>query len=232
MSPHITSSPLRQRLSLFYVILLTLFLAVCGMGVRLSTAQSPTKEEREIEDKIPKHLPLKVKIKNVEKVKDLKNDNWGRDVEIEVQNIGDKPIYYLRLSLYFVDIKPEAADLYGWPLRYGRPDLIDIDNLATPDDVPIQPGGTYIFKVPDGMVTGWGKYRASHNLSHPKKIGLQFEVLSYGDGTGFSGTGGVPVPRPPGSSLHCGAQGEGGTPLGATRSVLLKPPPDTQVKFL
>ncbi|MCA1614053.1 MAG: hypothetical protein LC800_07865, partial [Acidobacteria bacterium] len=38
-----------------------------------STAQTAQKEEREIEDITPKHMPIKFKVKNEEKVKDLKN---------------------------------------------------------------------------------------------------------------------------------------------------------------
>ena len=154
MSPRIiTASLQRQNLIGLHLVLLISFLVVCGFGMVSSTAQDQPSEEREIVDKIPKHLPIKVKVKNLEKVKDLKNEHWARDIEIEVQNIGNKPIYYLRLSLYFVDFKPESADLYGWPLRYGRPELVDIDNHATPADEPIQPGAPYDFKVPAGMVT-------------------------------------------------------------------------------
>src|ERR1041384_6926708 len=106
MSPQVTSSSLpQQKLSVLSLILLASFLILCGVGIVSSTAQDQPSEEREIEDRIPKHLPIKVTMKNLEKVKDLKNDNWARDVEIEVMNTGTKPIYYLRLTLYFVDIK-------------------------------------------------------------------------------------------------------------------------------
>ncbi|HEX8069810.1 MAG TPA: hypothetical protein VF546_07660 [Pyrinomonadaceae bacterium] len=185
----------RRKPALRPLVWLATFLVVCACGIIVGTAQGPPPGEREFEDKIPAHLPIKVKVKNIEKVKDLKNEHWGRDLEIEVRNTGTKPIYYLRLSLYFVDVKPDSAGFYGWPLRYGRPELVDINNRARPEDIPIQPGETYLFKVPAGMITGWEKYRANRNLPHPKKVGLQFEVLNYGDGTGFSGTGGEPMPN-------------------------------------
>src|ERR1041384_4154349 len=106
MSPHVASASPHSKLAIFQFILLSSFLVLlCGVGIVSSTAQDQPSEEREIEDRIPKHLPIKVTMKNLEKVKDLKNDNWARDVEIEVMNTGTKPIYYLRLTLYFVDIK-------------------------------------------------------------------------------------------------------------------------------
>jgi hypothetical protein len=160
-----------------------------------STAQSTQKEEREIEDKVPKHLPLKIKVRNLEKVKDLKNDHWIRDVEIEAQNIGDKPIYYLRLSLFFIDVKTDSGTQIGNPLRYGRPELIDINNHATSEDVPIRPGETYIFKVPEGLVKGWEAYKSKNHKSNPKKVGIRFDLLNHGDGTGFITIDGLPVPK-------------------------------------
>ena len=53
-----------------------------------SIAQST--EERELEDKIPKHLPIKVKIKKEKEkaFKDLKNEKWLRDFELEITNTG------------------------------------------------------------------------------------------------------------------------------------------------
>src|SRR6184192_3807346 len=42
-----------------------------------------TKAEREVEDKIPKHVPIKIKLKaDKEKAfKDMDNENWQRDFE-------------------------------------------------------------------------------------------------------------------------------------------------------
>src|SRR5678815_3765021 len=40
---------------------------------------------------IPKHIPIKVKVKNIN------NDKWAHDLEVEVTNKSDKPIYYLSL---------------------------------------------------------------------------------------------------------------------------------------
>lgn len=193
MSPHVTSPSPRQKLNVFHLILLSSLLIVCGIGAGLSTAQAPLKEEREVEDKIPKHLPIKVKIKNLEKAKDLKNDQWMRDIEIEVQNTGNKPIYYLRLTLYFVDVKLESGDKLGFPLSYGRAELVDFDKRATPDDVPIKPGETYVFQSIKKWAGRWETFRATRKMPQPTKVGFQFEILSYGDGTGFTTTGGLPV---------------------------------------
>jgi hypothetical protein len=162
--------------------------ALSAVGIMSSTAQSAP-EERELKDEIPKHLPIQVKVKN------LKDKNWTGELEVEVKNTGEKPIYFLYLTLFFVDVKMENGDDIGFPLMYGRWQLTSPDNRPTPDDVPIRPGETYIFKAPKSLANNWEKLRVRRNFGHPKKIGLRFHHLSHGDGTGFQHTGGRPYPR-------------------------------------
>lgn len=79
-----------------------------------STAQS---EERVLEDTIPKHLPIKVKLKKEKEkaFKDAKNEKWLRDFELEVTNTGDKPIYFLHLSIELPEITiPNGTDKMGF----------------------------------------------------------------------------------------------------------------------
>jgi hypothetical protein len=203
--------------------MLVVFFLLCGVGIVTSTAQSTQKEERELEDKIPKHLPIKVKVKN------LNNEKWARDVEVEVTNTGDKPIYYLRLSLYFVDVKMDSGNGIGFPLRYGRPELVDLNNRAIPEDMPIQPGETYVFKTIRGLASGWEKFRSKHRKPHPKKVGIQFEIINYGDGTGFMTTGGLSVPAPQSSNSPCNNQKTGKALVNTVQSFSLKHPPDARV---
>jgi hypothetical protein len=185
-----------QKQNLVPAIVVLLFSFVTFFAVASSIAQSPAKEEREIEDRIPQHLPIKVKVKNPEKVKDLKNDHWLGDLEIEVKNTGDKPIYFLRLGLIFVDVKKDSGEEIGYSLNYGRGKLIDLRNLAEPDDVPIPSGGTYVFKLHESYVKGWNWYRTKvEKKPQPKKISIIFSVINFGDGTGFVTSGGEPVPK-------------------------------------
>jgi hypothetical protein len=181
-------------------MMLVAFLGLCAVGIVSSTAQSTQKEERELEDRIPKHLPIKVKVKN------LNSEKWARDVEVEVTNTGDKPIYHLSLSLFFVDVKMENGDQIGFPLRYGRPEMVDVNVRAIPEDVPIKPGEAYVFKATKGLALGWEKFKTKHNKPHPKKVGLRFDALNFGDGTGFLTTGGLPVSNSQTSKSSCGEQ--------------------------
>ena len=200
MNTHSLRTILRRRnlVSLIATCML-LLVAVCGF-VASRAQQSPAKDEREVADKIPKHLPIKVKVKNPEKANDLNNDRWLGDLEIEVKNTGDKPIYFLRIGLTFEDVRKNSGDQIGYSLVYGRGELIDIESRPLPTDFPIPPGGTYVFKLHESYVKGWNWYKTKvEKKPHPKKVAIIFSAVNFGDGTGFVGTDGTSVPekKPP-----------------------------------
>ena len=165
-------------------------------------------EERVLENRIPKEVPIKVKIKKEkeESFKDMKNEKWVRELEVEVTNTGDRPIYYLDMFLRTnvdVGIAVLLEDVNGMRghrlqlgLRYGRPELGDIISKPGPDDVPIKPGENVILTIHPGEVGGW-ELNVRHG-SHPQPTRLQvvFQVLSFGDGTGLYGASGTPYPPP------------------------------------
>src|SRR5947209_1715888 len=192
--PEKTSSTFaRALLLLSFISLVSIFL----INGRLSTSIAQS-EEREIEDKIPKHLPIKIKIKKEKEkaFKDLSNDNWIRDVEFEVTNIGNKPIYFLRFEVTLSDITAPDGTNIAFPFGYGRTELGSIKSKAEPDDIPIKPGETIILKAHDGNVRGWDLFRRNHNKPQPKKLRLEFVRLTFGDGTGFEGLDGQFLPEP------------------------------------
>ena len=190
MSPHQTSTSRSQKLPILQIILIALLLVLCGIGIVSSTAQSPQQaKERQLEDRIPNHLPIKIKIRN------LNSEKLARDLEIEVENRSDKPIYYLGLLLILPDVITENNHHLGFPLQYGRGDLIDYSVPIQQDDVPIKPGESYAFKIPEHLQQGWEKFVTRHPLQKDKmrKVRLVFQSLNFGDGTGFGTIGGVPV---------------------------------------
>jgi hypothetical protein len=196
------------------VCLASIFLINGRLGAGI--AQS---EERELVDTIPKHLPIKVKIKKEKEkaFKDLKNEKWLRDFELEVTNTGDKPIYLLHMILVLPGITAPDGIEIGFSLHYGRKQLVDIETKAGPDDVPIKPGETHVFELSDLTVHSWERFRQRENKPDAKKIILHFQVLSFGDGTGFVSTSGIPIPNPSNkkSSLdRCGPRPNFGDPGG------------------
>ena len=53
------------------------------------------------------------------------------------------------------------------------------------------PKETYVLRIPEPDANGWEILRKKNNKPHPMKIGLVFQSLNFGDGTGFSDAGGT-----------------------------------------
>jgi hypothetical protein len=210
------------------VVALCSLIVMCAVGLVPSTAQSV--EERELEDKIPKHLPIKVKLKKEKEkaFKDLQNEKWARDLELEVTNMGDKPIYFLSLQLILPEIKSPDGYPMGFSLKYGRIELIDLAVPIEPQDAPILPGQTYVFKLGEKKATAWEAFASEEKLpkTEPKKLLLQFYILNFGDGTGFQTKVGIPFPNPSkkqSSNVSSGEQGKAGA-AAASNALLCIPP--------
>ncbi len=168
------------------------------MGIKAKEPDSTNESDKIIEDQIPPRVPIDVEIKN------LKGDSFLRDVEIKVTNTAKKPIYFLELSIVLPDNLSPAGYPIGFPLRYGRPELIKFENPLEPDDVPLLPGDSFMFKIPERNLEGFERLVAKGKITQAevKRVYLVFVQLNFGDKTGFSTTSGSPEPnRPHGQPL-------------------------------
>jgi len=169
-------------------------LLVTVWGLVASGAQpSPPEGEREVVEKIPKHLPIKAKVKKPERLKDAGNEEWLGELEMEVTNTGTKPIYYLHISVFLPDVFAPNGHPFGFRLEYGRVALITLDEPVRSDDVPLRPGEVVVLKVPAERAELWRRGRERGDRDNPKKIEFRFNYLNFGDGTGF--VGGKPLPE-------------------------------------
>lgn len=189
---------LSKRRNLTAVVAAVAFLLtmVCSRPLATGAAQSE-QAERVLEDKIPVHLPIKVKVKNLDK------EHWARDLEVEVKNTGSKPIYLVDFFILMPDTKGPSGNPIGFPFIYGRHELVDIDVRATSDDVPLNPGESHTFKISEREVMVWEKELTNPDGRKPKKFRVMFSVLNFGDGTGFLGTDGAPIPNRRASKTQC-----------------------------
>jgi hypothetical protein len=133
-------------------------------------------------------VPIKIKIKKekAESFKDLKNEKWLREFELELTNTGDKPIYFLYITMdtevRFDGSGPEIA----FAVTYGRAELGDIVTKATKDDPSIKPGETIILSA--GSADAWEQGVREKRWPEATKFKAEIQVLSFGDGTGYFGT--------------------------------------------
>ncbi|HWQ35674.1 MAG TPA: hypothetical protein VNQ79_22710, partial [Blastocatellia bacterium] len=150
-------------------------------GKPINRQQQADEEEREIILKRGQNHPAI----EITKIKNLRKKTWLADLEIVVTNVSSKPVYYIRLLLDFPDIK-YGDKIKTLPLRYGDARLGNFSQLAGPNDIPIQPGERYIFKIPEIIARGNEKYlkRIDPDGKLTRKLHLQIEEVSFGDGTG------------------------------------------------
>jgi hypothetical protein len=195
-----------------FVLALTLCIGIATALIatsevhRTAASSSGQDNERQIDNRIPKHVPLTIKIrKEKEKAfKDLNNDFWARELELEITNTGDKPIYEFYLMLV-TELRWENGDSVLFPIHYGRVELGDYTVKARADDVPLKAHESVVLKLHPGLVSGWEKTRPKQNLPNPKRIRVLLQILSFGDGTGYIGEDGTAVPRKidPSNSRNC-----------------------------
>jgi hypothetical protein len=177
-----TSIVLAKTLLLFFgLILVAMFLMKPPTTSSIARAQA----ERVFENSIPENAPIRIKIKKEKEksFKDVKDENWVREFELEVVNTGDKPIFFLFLHL-ITDVKLDGSPLM-FTLVYGRPELSDLTSKAQPNDVPIKPGETYVFKIHPGQVRAWEHRVRDKGESDISRIKANIEGISFGDGTGY-----------------------------------------------
>jgi hypothetical protein len=173
-------------------------LTLIGSFTYLSSAQAPANKppqgDRKLTPKQFEGMPVKIReIRNLNK-----GDDWFRDLEIEAENVSDRPIYFISLALQFPDIPaappPPRADgvVYssshtGFSIRYGDHRLVDISELPAPDDTPLLPGQTHVFRIPESRVPALDYMRRKEGVSDEatRRIELYLDAVSFGDGTGF-----------------------------------------------
>lgn len=174
---------------------IALALLIVGVLMLLSSSAA---QERIFENKIPDHIPIKIKIKKEkeESFKDLKNEKWLREFELEVTNTGDKPIYFLLIHLG-TNVKFDGGREISYSVMYGRPELGDILTKATSDDVPIKPGETIYLSVNVSGARLWETLVREQRFPESTKFTAEFQQLSFGDGTGYFVSELYPPPERP-----------------------------------
>jgi hypothetical protein len=155
-----------------------------------SVPHTPTLE-RTIKNTIPEHVPVQIVA-----VRNLQQDEWWRDFELEVKNTGDKPIYFFIVYLTYSDVfRPGTHSHIGVSLMYGRHEMIEFKNMATPNDAPINPGESCILKIPADSWAGLKHQNSRTDVPAAafNKLELMFVSLNFGDGTGLGTTKGLPA---------------------------------------
>jgi hypothetical protein len=103
----------------------------------------------------------------------------------------------MKINLDLPDARANDERGSVYHLYYGRRELIKFNEPVRPDDVPLKPGETVTLGVYDleNEVVSWKHFRAKGTFKNPKKMYFKFQVINFGDGTGFVGPDGGPLPE-------------------------------------
>lgn len=191
----------RQHLASLIAFCLLSFVVVFGFvasGAHSQQNASPVyaKNERGLENTIPDHVPIKVKIKNEKSFKNLQNRGWARELELEVTNTGSKPIHYVYVILLMPDVFLEDGVPLSFRVKYGRHWLSETSDPAQPEEPPIQPGESVTIKLPESRWKAYEATRERMKKEDPKRIKIELQIIDFGDGTGYESTKGVPLTYP------------------------------------
>jgi hypothetical protein len=149
--------------------------------------------EREFENVVPEHVPIKVKLKSEKSFKDVKNKGWAREFELEVRNTGSKPIHYVYLIVHMPDLVLEDGNALTFRVKYGRHWLADADATTQTEEPPIPPGESVTLKLPENRWKAYEALREEKRRADPKRVRLVLQIIDFGDGTGFESNKGVPL---------------------------------------
>lgn len=172
--------------------------AFAFINFSISTTAQSSQSKRQLDDRVPSHLPIKIKIKKEkeEGFQDLNNEHWPMDFQVEVKNTGDRPIYALSLVWMLTDVKAPDGNPYGGTMNYGRSEFMTVPSeTPKPEDVPIQPGETHVFKLSRPSAEGLESFSKEYNVAPQKGVLVFFNFLSFGDGTGWEGPEGKTFDR-------------------------------------
>ena len=139
----------------FFLSLLGAILVFAAAALLFQAAQRPTSARSYLPAKfqtqgvqkrqlsLARDTPPVVKLNRISKVD---SDDFPNDFEVELKNIGDKPIYFIYLYLDLPEVEVGGAHC-AFIIQYGRTDLLELNNTANPDDESIKPGEVHTLKI-------------------------------------------------------------------------------------
>ena len=184
MSPqHESAISLTKRLLLLIVFsIASIFLIKTIYALGPSQSNNASAQERKIKVRTFKDMPV-----SLVEVRNLQSETWYKDLEIELKNVSDKPIYFFTASLELPD-EYQASGVSGVGLDWGDPKKLDDHQVAEPDAPHVDPGKTFVVTIPKMYMKG---LRAKQNLRPQVTMNLRLTFFKtyFGDGTGFEAEG-------------------------------------------
>ena len=193
MNPQESSSPSQFfRLITVIAVLILIFVRFNSSQTTSSHAPQPSSQEpqremelvppgqeKQLRMRMGAEIPLKFHVKN------LNSKRWAHDLEVEVTNTSNRPMYFFDFFVTLPEVKGSTGHTIGFWMHYGRGKLVDFSTPLEKDDVPLLPGEKYTFKISEGHAKAWDRMREKEGMSEPTRILIEFQSVNFGDGTGY-----------------------------------------------
>lgn len=166
-----------KRLPLFLILGTVFVLMIVILDRTAVSSTNAATQDRTLKKIDFREMPVRVR-----EVKNLQSETWPNDLQIEIENVSNKPIYFINAVLIFPDDAPNGTS--GIILKYGNPENIDIARIAKAEDEHFDPGKKIVLVISE--VYKKGLFAKQKNYpENLKKLEFWFEIISFGDGTGF-----------------------------------------------
>lgn len=134
-------------------------------------------------------LSFRQTIPSAIKVLDVRNHlaiDWYDKIEFEIQNVSDKPIYYMLIWLNSPDLKRDGVQV-AFSLDYGDPRMVSLRESPVVTDQPIQPGEKVVLRLAPAQRSRGHWLKESGVSMDVKALEVNINTINFGDGTGFIG---------------------------------------------
>lgn len=187
------------------------FLLCASLFLRFPTSQTPRAYKIHDLERLQKTV-LK-DVVEIKSINNLQSSNFPADFEIEMKNISNKPIYYMHVAVFFSETSRLMGNPYGCKLVFGNKNLININNLPDPTDIPAKPGENFVLRGV-GVKNIRKLFESNMDGSNVgvalSKIVIFFQMINFGDRTGYLGATPIPTAKKVSQNLP------GSTNLGKT----------------
>lgn len=98
---------------------------------------------------------MKLRVQKEKAAKDMASERWQRDLELEVKNTGEKPIYYLSIIVQIPEIELDGNPV-SLHIRYGERSLFGASKgHANAQDIPIAAKQTVSLGLDEENAKAW-----------------------------------------------------------------------------
>lgn len=129
-------------------------------------------------------IPPEIKILAI---RNIDASDWYNKIEFELQNVSNKPIYFLLIWLTLQDTLGPSGLPVAFTVCYGDMRFYSLDELPGENDEPIKAGEKVILRISEKERKGAVELLGRGVSLDVERIDMSVNMINFGDGTGYVG---------------------------------------------